>query len=28
MTGTTNGIVPTFDLTGNNNNGGWGNMGE
>jgi len=27
MTGTTNGIVPTFDLTGNNN-GGWGNMGE
>lgn len=29
MSGTTNGIVPTFDITGNNgNNGGWGNMGE
>ena len=26
MNGTSNGIVPTFDLTGNNN--GWSNMGE
>ena len=28
MNGTTNGIVPTFDLTGNNNSGWGGNMGE
>ncbi len=28
MNGTTNGIVPTFDLTGNGNNGWGGNMGE
>jgi len=28
MNGSTNGIVPTFDLTGNNNSGWGGNMGE
>jgi hypothetical protein len=28
VNGTTNGIVPTFDLTGNNNSGWGGNMGE